>query len=146
MKRLYFLITIFLSINAFAQPAYFQKTFGSNGSSNNGGSVAQSPSGSIFFVGNFFNTISGDHGFELYKMDGGGTILWRNQIGLGDFHVNRIIYTKQNLLLINGQLDDSTGNTDAFAMFSGYQWKYNFQYLLWLSKYYRNVYGTCRNQ
>lgn len=116
MKHLYFLITIFLSINAFSQPAYFQKNFGSSGSSNNGGSVTQAPSGSIFFVGNFFNTISGDHGFELYKMDGGGTIQWRNQIGLGDFHTNRIIYTKQNKLLINGQLDDSTGNTDAFAM------------------------------
>ena len=116
MKHLLFFAGIFFTLNCCAQPAYFQNNFGGPGTSNSGGFVAQSPSGSIFFAGNFINTISGDHGFELYKMEGGGTIIWRYQVGLGDFYANRIIYTSQNQLLINGQLTDSTGNTDAFAM------------------------------
>lgn len=115
-KHIVFLIGLILNFNTWAQPSYFQSNYGNAGTSYNGGYVAQAPSGTIYLMGNFFNVLSGDHGFELYKLESNGAIVWRSQIATGEVHANRMIYTKNNHLLFNGQQDDSLGNTDAFAM------------------------------
>lgn len=99
-----------------AQPVYFQKVFGDSLTQSTGKSVVQAADGSIYFTGNFNNFSTSTQGIELIKMDSAGNILWQEKLITGFAYTNRSIITSDKKILMNGQLTDSTGNTDALAV------------------------------
>lgn len=109
------IFTTFFTTCTFAQ-SYFSKSFGSAGMACTGKGVAQAIDNALYYIGNYVNLQTSEHGMELYKLDAAGNIIWRNFIGSQTAHANRIIYTAQNKLAIIGQVDDSAGNADAMVL------------------------------
>jgi hypothetical protein len=117
MKRLIITTCLFFvsTIQNFGQ-TYFTKSFGSSGMACTGKGVAQGADNALYFIGNYVNLLSFEHGMELSKIDSLGNIVWRKLIGPQTAHANRIIYSLNHELIIVGQVDDSAGNADALIL------------------------------